>query len=268
MSDIKHLGDITKIDGHKVPIVDIVTYGAPCQDLSVAGKRAGLAGERSGLFHEAIRIIKEMRDEYRKLHSGEADELVRPRWSVYENVPGALSSNNGEDFRIVLEETVRIADEDAVIPRPEGKWPPCGCIVGEGYSVAWRVHDAQYWGVPQRRRRLCVLGDFNGHKAAEVLFELERETDETDTNETVGHPGGERRPEVQSFSESLPGHSEPSIEKGKDTPGDPTEGIGESSCLNPWDVQSKHIQPTDGLAETLYSGECRYGGGESYVMHS
>lgn len=168
---MKHLGDITKIDGHKVPIVDIVTGGSPCQDLSVAGKRAGLDGERSGLFMEQIRIIKEMRDEYRRLHSGEPNELVRPRFMVWENVPGAFSSNKGEDFRCVLEETARIADKDAVIPEPKGKWTNSGAIVGNGWSIAWRLHDAQFWGVPQRRKRIALVADFAGGGAPEILFE-------------------------------------------------------------------------------------------------
>lgn len=117
---MKHLGDITKIDGHKVPLVDIVTGGSPCQDLSVAGKRAGLDGARSGLFMEQIRIIKEMRDESRQLRLRGSTEPIRPRYMVWENVPGAFSSNKGEDFRCVLEETARIADKNAIIPRPEG----------------------------------------------------------------------------------------------------------------------------------------------------
>ena len=120
---MKHLGDITKISGHSAPIVDIVVGGSPCQDLSVAGKRAGLAGARSGLFMEQIRIIKEMRDEFCKIHMRESNEFrgfIKPRYMVWENVPGAFSSNGGEDFRAVLEETARIADKDAVIPRLEG----------------------------------------------------------------------------------------------------------------------------------------------------
>ena len=172
---MKHYGDITKIDGGNVPAVDIVTGGSPCQDLSVAGKRAGLLGERSGLFIEQIRVIKEMRK--RSKQDGRANELVQPRYMVWENVPGAFSSNGGEDFRTVLEETARVKDEDAVIPEyADGKWPSCGLIVGNGYSIAWRLHDAQFWGVPQRRKRVCVLADFNGESAGRILFELRRET--------------------------------------------------------------------------------------------
>ena len=165
---MKHLGDITKINGAEIPIVDCITGGSPCQDLSVAGKRAGLEGERSGLFMEQIRIIKEMRkaDEER----GRADEFIRPRYMVWENVPGAFTSNNGEDFRCVLEETARIVEENAVIPRPDGKWTPSGCILGAGWSIAWRVHDLQFWGRPQRRKRIALVADFAGHSAPEILF--------------------------------------------------------------------------------------------------
>ena len=158
-----HLGDITKIDGSKILPVDVIIGGSPCQDLSIAGKREGLSGERSGLFMEQIRIIKEMHKEY---------GTVYPRFMVWENVPGALSSNKGEDFRIVLEETARIAEADAVIPRPpKGKWKNSGCIMGNGWSVAWRIFDAQFWGVPQRRRRIALVADFGGESAPEILFE-------------------------------------------------------------------------------------------------
>lgn len=165
---MKHLGDITKINGAAVEPVEVIIGGSPCQDLSVAGKREGLSGERSGLFMEQIRIIKEMRS---------ADErngatYIRPRYMVWENVPGAFSSNKGEDFRIVLEETARVCDPTTVIPRPEGgKWTNAGAIVGDGWSVAWRVFDAQFWGVPQRRRRIALVADFGGATAPEILFE-------------------------------------------------------------------------------------------------
>lgn len=162
---IEHLGDITKISGRTAHPVRVIIGGSPCQDLSVAGKRAGLDGERSNLFMEQIRIIKEMRETYGKEY---------PRYMVWENVPGAFTSNGGEDFRKVLEETVRVADENAVIPRPpQGKWRTSGCIVGDGFSVAWRVLDAQFWGVPQRRRRIALVADFGGESAPEILFERE-----------------------------------------------------------------------------------------------
>ena len=164
-----HYGDITKISGYEVPIVDCVVGGSPCQDLSVAGKRAGLDGERSGLFMEQIRIIKEMRN--KDASNGRSNESIRPRFMVWENVPGAFSSNKGEDFRIVLEETAKIVQEDAVIPMPpKGKWTISGVIVGDGFSIAWRVLDAQFWRVPQRRRRIALIADFGGQCAPEILF--------------------------------------------------------------------------------------------------
>ena len=138
------------------------------QDLSVAGKRAGLDGARSGLFMEQIRIIKEMRENDKR--AGRTGELCRPRFMVWENVPGALSSNRGEDFRIVLEETAKIADPEISIPRPPQKWTNAGCIMGRGYSIAWRIIDAQYFGVPQRRRRIALVADFGGESAPEILF--------------------------------------------------------------------------------------------------
>jgi DNA (cytosine-5)-methyltransferase 1 len=176
--DMEHLGDITKIDGGAIEPVDIITFGSPCQDLSVAGKRAGMQhtdkGDeqttRSGLFMEAVRIIKEMRDATRR--NGSVDD-VRPRWAVWENVPGAYSSNKGEDFRVVLEELARVCAPSASIPRPARKWLNDGAIMGDGFSIAWRTLDAQYWGVPQRRRRIYLVADFAGGCAPEVLFERE-----------------------------------------------------------------------------------------------
>lgn len=139
------------------------------QDLSIAGKRAGLAGERSGLFMEQVRIVKEMRERDRK--NGRAGDMVRPRFLVWENVPGAFSSNGGGDFQAVLEEIIHIAEPTVSVPRFEGKWTKAGAIDGDGWSVAWRTHDAQYWGVPQRRRRISVVADFGGQSAGEILFE-------------------------------------------------------------------------------------------------
>lgn len=158
-----HLGDITKIDGSKILPVDAIIGGSPCQDFSIAGEREGLSGARSGLLMEEIRIIKEMHKEYGTAY---------PRFMVWENVPGALSSNKGEDFRIVLEEIAKISEPDAVIPRPpKGKWGNSGCIVGDGWSIAWRILDARFWGVPQRRRRIVLVADFGGQSAPEILFE-------------------------------------------------------------------------------------------------
>ena len=162
---MKHLGDITKIHGDKIEPVDCITFGSPCQDLSIAGRRAGLAGERSGLFMEAVRIIKEMRASTNGMY---------PTFAVWENVPGAFSSNGGEDFRAVLEELARVEQPDTVIPRPPrggGRWSKAGAIAGNGWSLAWRQLDAQYWGVPQRRKRIALVADFGGQRAAEILFE-------------------------------------------------------------------------------------------------
>lgn len=170
---MKHFGDITKLSGYDLPVVDVITGGSPCQDLSVAGKRAGLAGERSGLFMEQIRIVKEMRERDRR--DGRAAEYVRPRYMVWENVPGAFSSNGGKDFQAVLEEIVKIADETApTVPLlDKGKWSKSGCLYDDmgRWSIAWRLHDAQYWGVPQRRKRIALVADFGGLSAPEILFE-------------------------------------------------------------------------------------------------
>lgn len=166
---MKHLGDICKINGAEIEPVDCITGGSPCQDLSIAGKRAGLAGERSGLFMEQVRIVKEMRERDRR--NGRAGDMVRPRFLVWENVPGAFSSNEGGDFQAVLEEIIHIAEPTVSVPRFEGKWTKAGAIDGDGWSIAWRTHDAQYWGVPQRRRRISVVADFGGQSAGEILFE-------------------------------------------------------------------------------------------------
>ena len=178
-----HYGDITKISGYEVPIVDCVVGGSPCQNFSVAGNREGLDGDESALFVEQLRVIKEMRD--KDARSGRTGEFIRPRYMVWENVPGAFSSNKGQDFRKVLEETAKIADKDAVIPMPpKDKWTTSGCIVGDGWSIAWRVLDAQFWGVPQRRRRIALVADFGGGCAQEILFErksLRRHSEESRT---------------------------------------------------------------------------------------
>lgn len=167
---MKHFGDITKISGFSVPITDCVIGGSPCQDLSVAGRREGLQGKRSGLFMEQIRLIKEMRQ--RDADRGKSAHLIRPRFMLWENVPGAFSSAKGEDFKAVLEETIRIAEPNAPdIPLPpKGKWPMADCWYGNGWSVAYRVFDAQFWGVPQRRRRIALVADFGGYAAPEILF--------------------------------------------------------------------------------------------------
>lgn len=160
---MKHYGDISVLNGAELPPVDIITFGSPCQDMSVAGKRSGLDGSRSSLFYEAIRIIKEMRG---------ATDGKYPRYIVWENVPGAFSSNKGQDFRAVLEEVCKVKDAEVSVPFP-GKWEKAGRIMGNGYSVAWRQFDAQFWGVPQRRKRIYLVADFAGGSAGKILFESE-----------------------------------------------------------------------------------------------
>lgn len=171
--NMKHLGDVSRIKGAEIEPVDIITFGSPCQDMSVAGKRAGLkhtaVGDeettRSGLFMEAIQIIKEMRVKTNGIY---------PRFAVWENVPGAFSSNRGEDFRLVLEEFIKITEPNAVMPAvPQAGWAYADCISGDGWSIAYRVFDAQYWGVPQRRRRIYLVADFRGECAQEILFKRE-----------------------------------------------------------------------------------------------
>lgn len=196
---MKHLGDITKIHGYDAPVVNVVIGGSPCQDLSQAGKRAGFDGERSVLFLDQIRVIGEMREEDER--NGRTGVDVRPRFMVWENVPGAFSSRKGEDFRAVLEETARVKDPDAVIPGPaDGKWRNAGVILGDGWSIAWRVLDAQFWGVtyidretgdvlekgtPQRRRRIVLIADFGGHAAPEILFERSGLSGDSETGGTA-----------------------------------------------------------------------------------
>lgn len=163
LPSVKHYGDVSAVNGAQIEPVDIITFGSPCQDMSIAGKREGLEGSRSSLFYEAIRIVKEMR---------EATDGRYPKYIVWENVTGAFSSNKGEDFRTVLEEICRIKDP-AVSVAGCVRWQPAGCILGNGYSVAWRVLDAQYWGVPQRRKRIYLVADLAGQRAGEILFESE-----------------------------------------------------------------------------------------------
>lgn len=257
---MKHYGDITKISGYAVEPVDVITGGSPCQDLSVAGKRAGMSKAcpacgykavgnsdedicphcgaelgytRSGLFMEQIRIIKEMRQNDRD--HGRTGMLVRPRYCIWENVPGSFSSNGGKDFQAVLTEFVKVCDPSAPdVPMPEkGGWPHAGILYDEmgRWSVAWRQHDAQYWGVPQRRKRICVLADFNGLTAGEILFDaqLRGEAACSEPDETLRDFGGERRSEVSSECESMSGHSEPRGEAGEgatDGAGSGTDGAG------------------------------------------
>ncbi|MBS3938713.1 MAG: DNA cytosine methyltransferase [Peptococcaceae bacterium] len=168
------VGDITKLSGKELPPVDVVCGGSPCQDLSVArANRAGLQGGRSVLFFEQIRVIKELRNHCES--KGATADSIRPRYMVWENVPGAFSSAGGKDFQTVLEEICRIADGNVSVPRPPGGvWKPAGAILGDQFSVAWRTYDAQYWGLPQRRRRIFLAADFGGHTAPKILFEQDR----------------------------------------------------------------------------------------------
>lgn len=243
---MKHYGDISKINGAEIEPVDIITFGSPCQDLSVAGKRAGLKHEangdeettRSGLFMEAVRIIKEMRG---------ATNGEYPRFALWENVPGAFSSNKGEDFRIVLEELIKIVEPSAVMPAvPKKGWAYADSYCGDGWSLAYRVFDAQYWGVPQRRRRIHLVCDFGGECAGEILFE----------REGVRGYFAESGTPWQATSRNA--------ENGIGT----ADREGETGIinLNKGDVQSKAVLDPSGIAPALYAGECRYGGGECYVL--
>ena len=162
---MKHLGSVTDINGAEIEPVDIITFGSPCQDLSIAGKQAGIHdGERSSLFFEAIRIIREMRG---------VSANKYPRFAVWENVPGAFSSNKGADFQAVLQAFADVNEGGRVyVPGPpNGKWKRAGMLVGNGWSLAWRVYDAQFWGVPQRRKRIYLIADFGSECAGEILFE-------------------------------------------------------------------------------------------------
>lgn len=235
--EMHHVGDITKLNGAKLPPVDIICGGSPCQDLSVAGQRAGLAGERSGLFMEQTRITKEMRnaDGQRNVPA----HLIRPRYLVWENVPGAFSSAGGEDFRAVIEEIVRIKYSTCDVPRPDsGRWESAGAVIlGNEFSLAWRVLDAQFWGVAQRRRRIFLVADFGGTTAPEILFKQDSLFGDT----------AESRSQRQGTSSSA--------KRGSDDSG--------GSCLTPWDVQSRRIFEETGTWPALYGSE---GGGHGYIQ--
>ena len=242
---MRHLGDITKINGAEIEPVWCITGGSPCQDLSIAGKRAGLAGARSGLFMEQVRIVKEMRAE--DIRNGRTGNMVRPRFLVWENVVGAFSSNKGQDFAAVLEEIIKIVEPEAPsIEVPEKGWPSWGGYhdeVGGRWSVVWRTHDAQYWGktirdsrtgdvlkmgTPQRRRRISVVADFGGDTAGEILFERE----------------------------SLPGYPAESGETGEGLAEAAESGVNPAvrDCMTGWDCQSKRIFDTNGKSPTLQGG--------------
>ena len=210
---MKHYGDISQMDGGEIEPVDIITFGSPCQDMSVAGKRDGLDGSRSSLFYEAIRIVKEMRCK---------TNGKQPRYIVWENVPGAFSSNKGEDFRCVLESICRVKDEQCDVPRPE-KWPYAGEIMGEDFSVAWRQLDAQYWGVPQRRKRIFLVADFAGGSAGKILFE----------------------------SEGVSGYTPQGFRSWEETAGASAEGIGETGCICLNDQGGNRMDVTEDVTCTL-----------------
>ena len=194
LPQVKHLGDIKDINGSEIEPVDIISFGSPCQDLSIAGKRAGLEGKKSNLFYEAIRVIKEMRCKTNGKY---------PRYLLWENVPGAFSSNKGEDFRCVLEEITRIKDSKVKLSRPS-KWQSAGEILGDNFSIAWRVLDAKYFGVPQRRRRIFIVADLDGGSSREILFE----------------------------QKSLSGNTSEGCEKGKRNTGAIKESFNKTICLN------------------------------------
>ena len=176
---MRHLGDITKINGGEIEPVDIISFGSPCQDLSISGNRAGLDGEKSGLFLQAVRVIKEMRS---------ATNGTYPKRIVWENVPGAFSSNKGRDFKTVIQEIARVAVPGISIPRPSRKikWLAAGAIVGDNFSLAWRCMDAQYWGLPQRRRRIFLVADFTSQRAGEILFKPESKTGDIEKGKEAG----------------------------------------------------------------------------------
>ena len=217
---VKHYGDITQMSGFAIPTVDIITGGSPCQDLSVAGKRAGLQHSdlgdeqttRSGLFMDQLRIVKEMREQDVR-RTGRTAYLVRPRYLVWENVPGAFSSGKpkGADFQAVLEEITKIVCKEApAVPIHKDGWPKAGCISGVGdsgvpFSIAYRLHDAQFWGVPQRRKRIALVADFGGATAPEILFEREsvsrNPAESGETRETVSGDAESSAHETISFQE-------------------------------------------------------------------
>lgn len=271
---MRHVGDILNLKGQDLPPVDVLTGGSPCQDLSVAGHRAGLTGDRSVLFLEQIRIAKELRwaDEQR----GRTADLIRPRYFVWENVPGTFSSEEGEDFRVILEEICRVADNRLSIPRPpNGRWESAGTILGEKFSLAWRVLDAQHWGVAQRRKRIFVVADFGGQTAPKILFEQDRLFgDPAQGQGTQQGTAAPARGSPASAGIGFDGYN-------GDLTGDLAATLGvncgmstgrngiilpesaeKEECLTPWDVQSRRIYGEQSAWPALYGGE---GGGHGYV---
>ena len=210
---MKHYGDVAKMDGGKIEPVDIITFGSPCQDMSIAGRREGLDGSRSSLFYEAVRIVKEMRC---------ATDGRYPRYIVWENVPGAFSSNKGADFQSVLEEICSVKGYKIDPARP-AKWPAAGEIVADDFSLAWRVFDAQYWGVPQRRKRIYLVADFAGGSAGKILFE----------------------------SEGVSGYTPQGFRPWQGTAGTFEEGAGASGCVCLNDQGGSRMDVTEDVAATL-----------------
>ncbi len=262
---MKHYGDISAMNGGKVEPVDIITFGSPCQDMSVAGKRAGLDGSRSNLFYEAVRIIKEMRC---------ATDGKYPKYVVWENVPGAFSSNKGDDFRCVLESVCQIKDETAVVSQPD-KWFPAGEIVGDDFSVAWRVLDAQYWGVPQRRKRIFLVADFAGRRAGKILFESEglsgysaqslRSWQETACRAGKGTPatslclndqGGNRMDVSEDVTNTLraEAHHPPCVMESKDNSGEFRTGNHSAGFCTEHSAKSRTIGYEEEKSPTLRAG--------------
>ena len=250
LPEMKHYGDIHALRGAKLEPVDMITFGSPCQDVSIAGRREGLSGGRSGLFFEAIRIIREMR---------EATNGEYPRWAVWENVPGALSSHNGEDFRQVLESLIRVQEPEADVPLPaDGKWLPAGEIMGDGYSLAWRVLDAaQGWGVAQRRKRVFAVLDLDGGRAGQVLFESEGVSGYTP-------PGGEARKGAAGGAARCAGAAGFCYESGE-----ASRGIGyqeeESPTLRCWKPPGVAVREPP-LTLKIRSG-CDGGGKGALIQH-
>lgn len=265
--NMKHLGSVTDINGGEVDPVDIITFGSPCQDMSVAGKRAGMQHSakgdedttRSGLFYEAVRIIREMREKT----NGEY-----PKFAIWENVPGAFTSNNGEDFLCVLEELFAICSEKELsIPRPKnGKWTTSGEIVGDRGSIAWRTLDAQYWGVPQRRKRIYLVADFDSDRAGKILFERdcllgnsaqsreERQRTPGDAARSAGR-GCIAFAWANSAGARLTASEEitPTIKAARCGEPAVTTENGNVECLNPWDAQTIRQYDANGIYPTLNS---------------
>ena len=250
LPEMKRYGDIHGLHGAKLEPVDVITFGSPCQDVSIAGKREGLSGGRSGLFFEAIRVIREMR---------EATNGEYPKWAVWENVPGALSSHNGEDFRQVLESLIRVQEPEADVPLPAGgRWLPAGEIMGDGYALAWRILDAaQGWGVAQRRKRVFVVLDLAGGRAGEVLFESEGLSGYTP-------PGAKARQGAAGGAEDSAGAAGFCYESGE-----ASRGIGyqeeESSTLRCWKPPGVAVREPP-LTLKIRSG-CDGGGKGALIQH-